>query len=146
MAEAPLLTYRRQARNRATTLAVAGVWAAMGFAWVFWDASSLVLALPALFTLPALWDLWRNTKSSLTLTRQALSWRTGTREVEVPLRDIDRMRMDTRLDLSVRITVRLKNGARLRIPPQCTPPHRKFEDALTDTGITTERHHFSLMQ
>ena len=77
----------------------------------------MILAIVALFTLPALWDLTTNPIASLSLSPQALVWQRGKDKVTIPLDTIDHIRLDTRLDLSVRATVKLRSGQRLRIPP-----------------------------
>ena len=63
---------------------------------------------------------------------------------EVPLSEIDHIRLDTRWDFSVRATVLLTNGKRLRLPYEALPPHRSFEAALQARGIRVERHHFNV--
>ena len=139
-------TFVRRGRTPRTILLLAAIWAALALAWLRLEASPLILGFLALFTLPALWDVWRDPESRLRLTETHLGWTAGTQKIEVPLRDIDHVRMDTRLDLSVRTTLVLKTGARLRLPFAATPPHRAFEEALDAHGITTRRTHFQLMQ
>ena len=146
MPDTPLLSFRQSARTRGTALLVAGIWALLVLAWLYWEAAPLVLALPAAFTLPALWDLWHDRQSALTLTGQEITWESGRRSARIDLEEIDYIRLDTRLDLSVRATVVLKTGTKIRVPPQCTPPHRHFEKMLETAGIPTQRHHFALMQ
>lgn len=136
--------YRRAERSLWTALVVAAVWLALVTAYVVIDASPVILAIVALFTLPALWDLATNPIASLSLTPQALVWQRGKDKVTIPLDTIDHIRLDTRLDLSVRATVVLRSGQRLRIPPDTMPPHRPFEHALHAAGVPTQRHHFSL--
>ena len=104
----------------------------------------MILAIVALFTLPALWDLATNPIASLSLSPQALVWQRGKDKVTIPLDTIDHIRLDTRLDLSVRATVVLRSGQRLRIPPDTMPPYRPFDHALHAAGVPTQRHHFSL--
>jgi hypothetical protein len=48
--------------------------------------------------------------------------------------------------MSVRATVVLKTGRKIKLPFEATPPHRALETALHARGITTERHHFTLIQ
>jgi hypothetical protein len=136
--------YRREGRNRATLLAVGALWAALGGLVVFVEAAPWLMGLIGLTTLPALHDLWRNPRSGLDFTPEALTWFTGQRDARIAWREIERIRLDTRLDLSVRASAVLRSGRRIRLPYECTPPHRAFEDALRAQGIPTERHHFSL--
>ena len=136
--------YRRAGRSLWTALVVAAVWLALVTAYVVIEASPVILAIVALFTLPALCDLATNPIASLSLSPQALVWQRGKDKVTIPLDTIDHIRLDTRLDLSVRATVVLRSGQRLRIPPDTMPPHRPFEHALHAAGVPTQRHHFSL--
>ena len=136
----------RQARRPGTALAVAGTWAALLAARVFLDAASWLMALIALFTLPALWDLIRNPSAGLTLDTEALHWHSGQRSASVALDEIDHVRLDTRLDFSVRASVQLRSGRKIRLPFESTPPHLAFEAALQERGIKVQRHHFQLRQ
>ena len=70
----------------------------------------------ALFTLPALWDLWRNPAAGIILSDENLEWFSGRLDGNVALAQIDRIRMDTRWDLSVRVTIMTRNGKSLRLP------------------------------
>ena len=139
-------TYQRQGRSPAAALIVTLIWLALVLAYFYLEASLWVLALLALFTLPAAVDFARNPESGLTLTGDTLHWHTGPRTGEVALSQIERIRMDTRLDFSVRVTVILTSGRKIRLPFEATPPHEALETALKERGIKTERFHFQLMQ
>lgn len=123
---------------------VAAVWLALIAAYVMIEASPMIVAIVALFTLPALWELATNPIARLSLSPQVLVWQRGKDKVTIPLNTIDHIRLDTRVDLSVRATVVLRSGQRLRVPPDAMPPHRPFEYALHAAGVPTRRHHFSL--
>lgn len=142
--DADTYQYRREGRNKATLLAVAGVWSALLAAILLVDAAPWLMAALALFTLPALWDLYKNPASGLSFTDEALTWFTGSRDASIAWQEIDRVRLDTRLDFSVRASAVLHSGRKIRLPYECTPPHEVFEAALNARGIRTERHHFSL--
>ena len=137
--------YRREGRNKATLYALVFVWAAMFAAYVLVDAAPWILAAVGVFTLPALWDLYKNPASGLRFTPDALTWYTGRRDASVEWRELDRVRLDTRLDFSVRASAVLHSGRKIRLPYECTPPHEILEAALNARGIRTERHHFSLI-
>ena len=139
-------TFRRNSRNWPTLITVIGVWTLLLLAWLLIDAAPWVLGLFALFTVPALFDLWTNPQATLTLTDGTLSWSMPRAEADITLAQIDHVRLDTRLDLSVRATVVLHAGPKLRIPYTATPPHQAFEDALNARGITTKRPHFGFIQ
>ena len=59
-------------------------------------------------------------------------------------RDIDRFRFDTRWDFSVRVSIVLHSGKRIRLPDESLPPHRDLETLLNQAGIRVERHHFTV--
>ncbi|MEM1351806.1 MAG: hypothetical protein AAGF27_05650 [Pseudomonadota bacterium] len=143
--DAESFSYQRNGRSQATLLAVAAVWVGLIAAIVVVEASPWLMAALGLFTLPALWDLYKNPASGLQFNEDALVWFTGTRDAEIAWREIDKVRFNTRLDFSVRATVVLHSGRKIRLPYESTPPHNLLEAALNARGIRTERHHFSLL-
>lgn len=140
------LTFNATGRSPRTAAVVGAVWLGLLALWLVLDAAPWVVGFLALFTLPACWDLLRNPPSGLTLTQTDISWHSGTRKATVELQEIDHVRLDTRLDFSVRVTLVLVSGAKLRLPFEATPPHQSLEDALNAQGIKTQRHHFQLLQ
>ncbi|MFG6591586.1 hypothetical protein [Sulfitobacter sp. 1A12157] len=139
-------TYRRHARSRTALMLLPLIWLALGAAWHWLDASGWLVGLLGLFTLPALWEVFSNPASGLTLDQHSLSWFTGKRDAKIALAQVDRVRLDTRLDMSVRATVILHTGRKIKLPFEATPPHRALEAALQARGVATERHHFTLIQ
>lgn len=101
----------------------------------------LALAVPAL---PALWELYANPVSGLRLEQDRLTWKSGRRAGELGFDEIDHMRLDTRLDFSVRVSAVLLDGKRIRLPYECLPPHREFEVELVRRNLRVKRHHFTL--
>lgn len=136
--------FHRQGRSRRAVLALAISYGLILVALLVFDAAWWLMALLGLCTLPALWDVWRNPAAGLSLSSDALTWHSGRRRAEVPLSEIDHMRLDTRWDFSVRATAVLSNGKRLRLPYESLPPHRSLEAALQARGIRVERHHFNV--
>ncbi|MGC1506682.1 MAG: hypothetical protein WA782_21395 [Sulfitobacter sp.] len=139
-------TYTAQGRSARTALVVAFLWVGLAILWITFDAALSIVGFLALFTLPACWDLFSNPASGLTLGTHDITWFSGRRTATVPLDEIDHIRLDTRLDFSVKATLVLKTGAKVRLPFEATPPHQPFEDALNAKGVTTKRFHFQLMQ
>lgn len=125
-------------------MAVACILAGLLALVVFFDAVWWIVVPPALLTLPALWDFWRNPSAGVRLDEGQLHWHSGRREARLALPEIDHMRFDTRWDLSVRVTAVLQSKKRLRLPYESLPPHRVFEEALQSRGIRVERHHFTI--
>ncbi|AXI42877.1 hypothetical protein [Sulfitobacter sp. SK011] len=138
--------FDQQARSRKTLLIVVSIWVALVAAWIWLDAALWIVAFLAAFTLPAVSDLIRNPLSGLTLNNQTLSWFSGRRNGTLELSEIDHIRLDTRLDFSVRVTAVLTTGRKIRLPFESTPPHQAFQNALEARGVKTQRHHFQLLQ
>lgn len=142
---AEAFTYHRDGRNRATLWAVLAVWTVLLFALIQVEAAPWLMGLIALFTLPALWDLYANPAAGLAFDDQGLHWFSGKRSATLLWSEVDHVRLDTRLDFSVGATAVLITGRKIRIPYEATPPHLAMETALNAQGITTRRHHFSLI-
>jgi hypothetical protein len=136
--------FRRQGRSLALALALAAWLLALAALAIFAQASLWLIALLGLPTLPGLYELGKNPQSGLDLTEDRLSWFTGSLQGAVPVSQIARLRLDTRLDLSVRATLVLTSGDKLRLPQPATPPVEALTQALDARGIPHERHHFSL--
>lgn len=143
---AGIFQWQRAARNWPTLITVAAIWIVLAFAAFVLDAVWWVIAIVALFTLPALYDLGRNPVAGVRLDAYTLSWFSGKARAEVALAEIDHIRLDTRLDFSVRASVVLTSGRKVRLPFEATPPHQMLEDALSARGVAVQRHHFSLRQ
>ncbi len=139
-------TYQRNHRSTGSLILLPAIWLALIGSAVLVDAAPLLIGILAACTLPLLWDLIKNPPAGLTLTQASLKWHSGTQTAEIALKEIELIRLDTRLDFSVRATVILKNGRKIRIPFEATPPHQTLENALHAKAIKTERHHFSLRQ
>lgn len=138
--------FEQQVRRPVTALVVLAIWAVLLAAWIWLEAALWLLVVIAVFTLPALRDLIRNPAAGLTLSDDKITWHTGRYEGAVELAELDHMRLDTRLDFSVRATAVLTTGRKIRLPFEATPPHRAFEAALEARGIRVKRFHFQLMQ
>ena len=103
------------------------------------EAHPAVIGLFAVFTAPAIWDLWRDARSSLEISDARMSWTAGSRSGSVDLREIAEVRLRTALDFSQRATVLETSGARHRIPMPCLPPHRQLDTALETRGVPVKR-------
>ncbi len=139
---APLRFIRRNRSPRSLTIVIlwlAGL-AAPGLAF---GAAWWLLVLLALPVVPLVWDIWTDSAAGMDLDETRLHWFTGRREGAVDLAEIERLRFDTRWDFSVRVTLILRDGKRVRLPQEATPPHRAFESELEARGLKVERHHFA---
>lgn len=132
------LVYTRPARTP-------GAYLALGLALAVWFGLGAIQAhwiLLALFILPVAlvaWDLLKNETAHLRLDDQHLSYGFGSDLDRVPLARIELVRLNRRLDFSWRVTLRLTDGTRLRLPPPCVPPMDQFETALQDRGVRIDR-------
>lgn len=145
MTVSAVYTHTGHGRNRRGFITVLCIYFALLAAIILVDAAWWLMAIIAVFTLPALWDLYTNRTAGVTLSDTNLHWFSGKRRADVALDEIDHMRFDTRLDFSVRISVVLAGKRCIRLPYEALPPHREFEAAFIARGVKTERHHFTLM-
>ena len=143
--DADTFRFRKEGRSPSALYTVVGIWFILIALVILVEAAPWLMIAIGLFTLPAIWDLYKNPQSGLDFTHDDLRWFTGRREGSVPWEEIDRFRLDTRLDFSVRASAVLQSGKKIRLPYECTPPHRLLEAVLNARGIRTERHHFSLI-
>ena len=139
-------SYTRQGRNKRTALVIIAIWTALVMAWLFLDMANWIVVFLGAFTLPALWDYYANPLSGLTLDHDRIKWFSGKRSGEVALSEIDLVRLDTRLDFTVRVTLVLNNGQKVRLPFEATPPDAILEQELDARQINTRRAHFQLFQ
>ena len=137
-------TFETTGRNRATLITMVLVWTALGAAWLMLDAAIWLVGILGLFTLPALYDLISSRRSGLVMDSSGISWFSGQRKGFVAWSQISHVRLDTRLDMSVRASLVLITGRKIRLPLETCPPAGVFETLLTDRGVMVERHHFSL--
>ncbi len=132
----------RRARTPRTMVLLALVHAALIAAVVLLDAALWLIGGLALLTVPALWDLVTDPEAGVRLSDTQLRWHSGRRRGDLALADIDHMRFDTRWDFSIRVSAVLRQGKRVHLPFESTPPHRSFEDQFQARGIPVKRTHF----
>ena len=137
--------FETNGRNRKTLVVLAIVWALITLAVLTIDASLWLAGLIGLCTLPALYDLIVGRRSGVDLSSEGLRWFAGKRTGEITWDKISHMRLDTRLDFSVRASAVLVSGRKVRLPLEATPQADAFEEELKARDIKVERHHFSLL-
>ena len=138
-------SFETTGRNRRTLVALVAVWVALGVGVTVFEASLWLVGLIWLCTLPALYDLIAARRSGLALGADGLRWFAGRRTGHITWDSISHMRLDTRLDFSVRTSAVLTTGRKVRLPLESTPPADTLHEALSSRGIKVERHHFSLL-
>lgn len=137
--------YEHSGRNPRTLATVGCIWVLIGAAWAWLDAAVLVVGLVAFATVPAVYDYASGRRSGVRIAPDTLSWYSGRRTGEAVLEAIDHIRLDTRLDFSVRASAVLSTGRKIRLPLEAIPPADIFQEALSARGIKVQRHHFSLL-
>ena len=137
------LEFTRKGRTWSTLIALVGTWVILLLIWLVLNAAWWIVLFFFLFTIPAARDIWVGTSAGSRLSTHGLTWYSGAQKVDVPLGDIDHVRLVTRLDMSVRAALVLFSGRKMRMPIESTPPHKDFEAALRAHGVKVERHHFT---
>lgn len=137
-------TFTRHHRNSRTVFILIGVYAALLALVILFDATWWIVGALALTTLPAVWDVFQDSSAGLQLDKEQLHWFSGKRQGQIDLSDVDFFRFDTRWDFSVRVSMVLTNGKRVRLPDESIPNHRAFEDVLQQAGFRVKRHHFTV--
>ncbi|MCH2250243.1 MAG: hypothetical protein MK042_10650 [Cognatishimia sp.] len=103
-----------------------------------------IIVIVAMITLPAAIDVFVNATARLNLNDTQLFWKNRSQEVTIPLHEIEKIRFDGRMDMSVRVSVVLVHGRKLRMPYDAMPPHKELEAALQARDFKTERHAFTV--
>ncbi len=103
-----------------------------------------IIVIVAMITLPAAIDVFVNATARLNLDDSQLFWKNRSQEVTIPLHEIEKIRFDGRMDMSVRVSVVLNDGRKLRLPYDAMPPHKELEVALQARDVRTERHAFTV--
>lgn len=142
---ASVLEHNASGRSWRALLILSLVWMAIMTLWVALQAAGFVVALLMLATLPAAWDFANGRQASLRLDSTMLRWRSGRNEGEIALSKIEKVRFETRLDLSVRVRIQIESGRRITLPQDCLPDPKVLMDAFAARDIPTERHHFVLI-
>ncbi|HCP80669.1 MAG TPA: hypothetical protein DIT67_03445 [Octadecabacter sp.] len=138
------MIYRHERRGRrwGVVLPLLGVWVAIIALWISLNAAWWIVTIALAFTLPALWDVIRDTRTWIEVWPKRIVWGSALRSGETA--DIDHVRLDRRFDGGMKITLIHVGGTHTRLPPDVSPPIDAFQDALKDAGITAQRHPFSV--
>ena len=137
--------YKRSGRNLPTLVTVGAVWVAIAMLYYAIDLAGWIAVLFLLFTIPALYDLVVDREAGLSVSGEKIEWFAGRQTGESLWSKVEHVRFDTRIDLSVKISLVLHNGRRVKLPIEATPPHRELEAVLENIGVKTSRHHFSFV-
>ena len=140
-----LYHFERPARSTKSVVVLLGMIGLLAILILVFQASWIILSFGVVITLPLLWDIVANPVAQFTLDEKTISWTMGRKIVAVERRDIDRIRFDTRLDGSRKITLFLNYGGKRVVALPCTPPIKDIERVLEAAGITYEIRHFHLL-
>lgn len=138
-------TFQRHGRTRGTLIVLALVYAALFAAWLLLSVAGWIIVALIVFTLPAIWDLWSNPRSEIEITGAAISWSHGKISATIQKSEIQRIRVDLRLDRSIKLTLILKTGRKIRVTQPAIPPLQQLEDALTRFDYSYVKNPFSLL-
>lgn len=140
-----LYHFERPARSTKSVVVLLGMIGLLAMLMLVFQASWIILSFGVVITLPLLWDIVANPVAQFTLDEKTISWTMGRKIVAVERRDIDRIRFDTQLDGSRKITLFLNYGGKRVVAPPCTPPIKDIESVLKTAGITYDIRHFHLL-
>lgn len=138
-------SFERRGRSKLTAIVVIGIYVVLACAYVALDISLWFVGITAVFTLPALWDLKADTRSGLTLSKSGVSWFHGKNSATIERSEIKRFRVDLRMDRSVKLSVELQSGRRIRLPQPSTPPLKDLERELTNYDYPFRKNPFALL-
>lgn len=140
-----MYSFTRRARSPRTLIALGLWWAVLAAAYFIVHASEWVVLILGMFSLPAVYEIGANSVSGLEIDGKRIAWHSGTRGGHLPRGQLKSVRLDTRLDLSLRMTLETHQGGKVRLPYECVPAAAEIEAALTAQDIPYARHHFTLM-
>lgn len=143
MNPAPSFTHCATGRSAKAAAVLIAIWAGLFALWYWLDAAGWLLAVLFATTLPAALEFATGQQAWFELDETAMRWVSGRKSGEIALARIDHVRLETRLDFSVRVRV-VSAGKRITLPQDCVPPPRALEAALRAKGIAVSRHHFGL--
>lgn len=137
--------FARSARSPRAIAVLLLWWGVIALLYFALDASAVICMVLALFSAPALFDLGANAQAGLKIDDTEIAWRTGRRGGNLPRAQLKSVRLDTRLDLSLRMTLITHPGDKVRLPYECVPKADIIARALDAQDIPFERHHFTLL-
>ncbi|SFK49409.1 hypothetical protein [Shimia haliotis] len=138
------LTFTHHGRNPRTFMALAIAVVILGGLKAI-GTTTWILAILGIFAVPALIDVLLNPVSTFSLAEGVLRWKSATQEAEMRTDQIRSARFDTRLDISVRATLTMVDGSKVRIPNDVLPSPDRLQATLEAYDIPVERHHFRVM-
>jgi len=122
---------------------IVAVWACVLLGLVVLNMVWWLAVILLAFTLPALWDVVRNSHAWVEVWPNRIIWQSALDSGDRS--DIDHVRLNRRFDGGMKITLVHVGGATTRLQPDVAPPVDAFQAALEDAGIAVQRHPFSIL-
>ncbi len=138
-------TYERRGRSMITAIVLAVIYALLAIGLVFLSLSQWIVGIVFIFSLPAFWDMLSDVRSGMTINDQEVSWFHGKTSASIPRTDIKLFKIDLRMDRSVKLTIGLENGRKIRVAQPATPPLKHLEEILPEAGIPFRKNPISLL-
>jgi len=140
------MKHSRSFRNRKQAILLALLWGAGFGLYIVLEASPIIVALLFLVSLPAAYDFLRGDTATLEITSEHVKWSWRKHDHTVDLSNIAHVQLTTRLDLSLRMTLHLTSGRKLRVIDPCViGTAHDLEMTFANFGIRVKRSHFSLL-
>jgi hypothetical protein len=137
------LVHQGTGRTLRAGLILLATWGALLCLWLWIALAPWIAGLMLATTLPAAWDFATARRAWLRLDDATLDWGSGRARGTIALDRIETVRFETRLDLSPRVRLVLRDGRRLTLPQDSLPPGDTLQTALEARGVRTERHPFA---
>lgn len=141
----PDYIFKTTGRNWTTLLTTLAVWGVLATLILKVEMALWLAGIVFLFTLPSIYDLITARPSGITINATQIAWHAGKQEGDIPARLIDYIKLDTRLDLSVRCTMVLFSGQKIKVPFESCPKHQELENQLHAHNYKTRRQHFGFI-
>lgn len=141
----PPWRYEASARGPRAVLMLVLWWGILIIGLLAIDLNPWIAGVLGALSIPALIELARGTTAWLEVTPGGIGWGSGRRTGFVARNEIDRVRLDTRLDFSLRMTIISVGMARVRLPYECVPRAKTLTKVLDAQGYKHEHHHFALL-
>lgn len=98
-----------------------------------------IVVLVALITLPAALDVMLNLQAKFELSDERIFWKNRSQEVTIPLGEVEKVIFDGRMDRSVRVSIAIVDGRKIRVPYDALPPDKDLQKELEAREIRIER-------
>jgi len=138
-------SFERRGRTKLAAMVVSGIYAFLALAFFVLEISLWISGIAFLLTLPALWDMIADTRSGFSLSEDGVTWFHGKNSATIERSEIKLFKVDLRMDRSVKLSVELHSGRKIRLPQPSTPPLKDLERELANYGFPFRKNPFALL-